>query len=102
MHSGDAPYNHIVASGYQALQVPVSDFGWNLFDGLLVRFSGTWPAAGRSVVAEFLDGNAGAKDPALRIERGLGSLVKGRGVFHLNRDGVAFLQGNGGRLLQNG
>src|SRR5882757_4589148 len=103
MHIGDAPGDHIVRGGYQALQILVVDVRWRLYDGLLGSFYWPWRrSTGRSGVAEFLDGNAGAKDPALGVERGLRALLEGRGIFDLNGDGVAFLEGDGGGLLQNG
>jgi len=53
-----------------------------------------WPSS--------LDGDSGAKDPALGVERGLRALLEGRGIFDLDGDGVAFLEGDGGGLFQNG
>src|SRR5712671_5131920 len=103
MHIGDASGDHIVRCGYEALQILVADFRWRLYDGLLGSFYRSWRrSTGRSGVAEFLDGNSGAKDPALGVERGLRALLKGRGIFDLDGDGVAFLERDGGGLLQNG
>src|SRR6267142_2000696 len=106
MHVGDAPSDHIIRGGYQALKIVVADFRGRLYDGLLGSFyrcrRSSGGRAGRGVVAEFLDGNAGAEDPALSIERCLRSFREGGGIFDLDGDGVAFLEGDGGGLLQNG
>src|SRR5882762_3593970 len=106
MHVGDAPGDHIIRGGYQALQIVVSDFRGRLYDGLLGSFYRCWRSsgggAGCRIVAQLLDGNAGAKDPALGIKGGLRSFRESGGIFDLYGDGVAFLQGDGGRLFQNG
>src|SRR5258706_6965367 len=99
MHIGDASGDHIVRGGYQALQILVADVGWRLYDGLLGSLYRSWRrSTGRSSVAEFLDGNAGAKDPALGIERCLRSFLEGGGIFVLDADVVYFLDGVCGGL----
>src|SRR5467141_5278912 len=51
---------------------------------------------------QFLDGHAGTKDPAFRVERGLSALLEGGWVLHLDGDVVALLQRNSRRLFQDG
>ena len=87
----DAPYDHVVRSGNPALQILVADFLLKLSECLLAIACCAWrPAAEHNLVAQFLDRNARAKDPTLRIECCLRSVLEGSRVFHLDRDIVAY------------
>src|SRR5467141_1504041 len=89
---------------HAVLEILIADLLLHLAEG---GFAGT-DFLGRSspaqvgVMPQFLDGHAGTKDPAFRVERCLSALLEGGWVLHLDGDVVALLQRDSRRLFQDG
>src|SRR5260370_28793716 len=103
MNVCDAPDDHEVRRFQPVLQLLIAD----LFLSLLVSFlvNAGWlrslTTAGPEFMAQFLDGDARTKNPAVRIECGLDSVSKSRTGFYLNSDVISFFQRNYRRLFQH-
>src|SRR6266568_4428311 len=86
------------------LEISIADLLLHLAEASFGRTGslGRCSPARVEVMPQFLDGHTGTKDPTFRVERCLSALLEGGWVFHLDGDGVAFLQRNGSWLFQDG
>src|SRR5260370_18710070 len=103
MNVCDAPDDDVVRRVQPVSQLLIADLLLSVAGQGFARTGSRGRCAARAeVMAQFLDGHTGTKDPAFRVERCLRALLESGRVFQFDGDVVALFQRNGRGLFQDG